>query len=318
MQFGIPIPQVFLDGKVDLGVIRASLQLAEERDLHSAWTQDQVIGSVAVPLMECLSLMNFAAACTERLRLGVSVIVFPIRDPVLLAKQVASLDHLSNGRVDLGLGLGPPAVAENFYRSFGTDYSERVRRFTEGLQIMKSLWTDDHTYIQGEFQQLDGTVLAPKPLQQPHPPIIFGGQADAAIRRAARLGDGFMGAGPTSTKDFAAHVKVLRAALKDEGRDPETFPVLKRVFMYVDDDATKAKAILDHWCESRYPWLVQLNPNFAADVCVWGPPEDCIAGISEITAAGAETIVLNPIADFVAQFERLTEEVIPFTQQTGV
>lgn len=312
MQFGIPIPQVFLDGHVDLGVIRASLQLAEERGLHSAWTQDQVISNVEVPLVECLSLMNYAAACTERLRLGVSVIVFPVRDPVLLAKQVASLDHLSNGRVDLGLGLGPPAVAENFYRSFGTDYSERVRRFTEGLQIMKSLWTEERTCIKGEFQQLDGTVLAPKPLQKPHPPVIFGGQADAAVRRAARLGDGFMGAGPTSTADFARHVTVLRQALKEAGRDPAAFPVLKRVFMCVHDDATKAKAILDHWCASRYPWLVKINPNFTADVCVWGPPEQCAAGIRNIIDAGAETIVLNPIQDFITQFERLTDEIIPF------
>jgi len=311
MDFGIPIPQVFLDGRVDTGVIRASLQLAEERGLHSAWTQDQVIGNVAVPLMECISLMTFAAACTERLRLGVSVIVFPIRNPVLLAKQVASLDHLSNGRIDLGLGLGPPAAAENFYRSFGVDYSERVRRFTEGLAIMKALWTEDAVHIDGEFQQLDGTVLAPRPLQQPHPPVIFGGQADAALQRAARLGDGYMGAGPTSTVDFAGHVQVLRQALTDEGRDTNSFPIAKRVFMYVDDDADNAKAVLDHWTAARYPWMVQMNPNFAADVCVWGPPERCVAGLRKVQDAGAEMIVLNPIQDFVAQFERLTDEVIP-------
>lgn len=311
MNFGIPIPQVFLDGRVDTGVIRDSLQLAEERGLHSAWTQDQIIGNVEIPLMECLSLMAYAAACTTRLRLGVSVIVFPIRDPVLLAKQVASLDHLSNGRIDLGIGLGPPAVAENFYRSFGTDYSERVRRFNEGLAIMKSLWTEEKTTLNGEFQQLDGTVLAPKPLQQPHPPVIFGGQSDGALRRAASHGDGYMGAGPTTTPDFAQHVKTLRQSLADIGRDEATMPISKRVFMYVDDDADRAKRILDHWFNNRYPWMIKLNPNFVADVSVWGPPEQCVAGLRSVQAAGAETIVLNPIEDFVAQLERLTDDVIP-------
>ena len=308
LEFGIPIPQVFLNGRADTGLVRESLQLAEEFGFHGAWTQDQVIG--AASLMECISLLSFAAAATERIRLGVSVIVFPVRDPVLLAKQVSSLDHLSNGRVELGLGLGPPAVAENFYRSFGTAYDERVRRFTEGLAIMKALWTDERVFIEGEFQQLQGTAMEPKPLQRPHPPVIFGGQHENALRRAAQLADGYMGAGPTTTKDFAGHVRLLDKFLDDQNRNAAEFPISKRVYLHIDDDAARAKHVLDTFFTERYPWMIKSNPDFVADICVWGPPEQCVQGLKEVVAAGAEMIVLNPIQDFVPQFELLATEVV--------
>ena len=231
-----------------------------------------------------------------------------------VAKSVSTLDHLSNGRVDLGLGLGPPAIAENFYRSFGTNYDERVWRFNEGLSIMKALWTESSVTRDGEFWQLNGTAMEPKPLQKPHPPIIFGGQHENALHRAARAADAYMGAGPTTTADFAEHVQLLRSFLREEGRNEASFPVSKRVYLHVDDDASRAKRILDAFFTERYPWMIKSNPNFVADICVWGPPEQCVQGLKEVVAAGAEMIVLNPIQDFVVQFERLAKEVVPHVQ----
>lgn len=309
VDFGIPIPQVFLDGQADMALVRKTLQRAEQLGFHSAWTQDQVTGEAS--LLECVSLMSYAAACTEKLRLGVSVIVFPIRNPVQLAKSISSLDHLSAGRVTLGIGLGPPANAANFYRSFGVEYPERVRRFNEGLRIMKSLWTERETTIAGEFCRLQATAMEPKPLQQPHPPVIFGGQHPAALRRAARFADGYMGAGPTTTRSFISHVQTLYTELESAGRNPAEFPVSKRVYLHVDDDADRAKAVLDNFFAERYPWMIQANPDFVADICVWGPPAQCADGLAEVIAGGAATIVLNPIQDFVEQIERLAEDVVP-------
>jgi probable F420-dependent oxidoreductase len=307
--FGIPIPQVFLDGRADMQLVRDSLRLGEELGFDSAWTQDQVIGDVS--LLECVNLMAYAAACTERLRLGVSVIVFPVRNPVQLAKNISSLDHMSNGRITLGIGLGPPAVAENFYRSFGTEYDQRVRRFNEGLAVMKALWTDKRVHLDGEFFQLDGTAMEPKPLQKPHPPVIFGGQHENALRRAARYADGYMSAGPTTTDEFRAHAALISQFLEEEGRDPGSFPLSKRVYLHVDDDPVAAKAVLDEFFESRYPWMIKMNPDFVADICVWGPPEQCAEGLRTVLDIGAELIVLNPIRDFLQQIERLAKEVVP-------
>ncbi len=309
IEFGIPIPQVFLDGRADMALVRDSLQTAEALGFASAWTQDQVIGDVS--LLECISLMSYAAACTSTLRLGVSVIVFPVRNAVQLAKSVSSLDHMSDGRVSLGIGLGPPAQAENFYRSFGTEYAERVRRFNEGVHIMKALWTQSRVHYDGEFYRMAGTAMEPKPVQKPHPPLIFGGQHPGALRRAARLADAYMGAGPTPTRAFGTHVMTLRKHLADMGRDAAAFPVSKRVYLHVDDDTAKAKAVLDNFFGERYPWMISSNPDFVADICVWGTPEQCAEGLRKVHAAGAEMIVLNPITDFVGQIERLGREVVP-------
>jgi probable F420-dependent oxidoreductase len=309
IQFGSPIPQVFPDHRVDTGLIKASLQLADESRFQSVWTQDQVIGDA--PLMECMSLLAYAAACTTRVRLGVSVIVFPVRNPVQLAKSVSTLDHLSNGRITLGIGLGPPAVAENFYRSFGTRYSERVRRFNEGVAVMRALWTEPRATLDGEFWQLHNTAMEPKPLQKPHPPLIFGGQHANALRRAALLSNGYMGAGPTTTREFAAHVALLRQFMTEAGRAADDVPLSKRVYLHVDDDAAKAKQVLDRFFALRYPWMIKANPNFVADICVWGPPEQVVQGLRNVAAAGAQLIVLNPIQDFVPQLERLAAEVLP-------
>ena len=314
-QFGIPIPQVFMQGVADMTLIRDSLRRAEALGFHSAWVQDQVIGDV--PLLESVTLMSYAAACTTRLKLGVSVIVFPVRNPVQLAKSVSSLDHMSGGRVILGIGLGPPANARNFYRSFGVEYSERVRRFNEGVAVMKSLWTQPVTRHDGEFWHLDGTAMEPKPLQKPHPPLWFGGQHRDALRRAVRLSDGYMGAGPTTTREFAAHVHIIREALSESGRDPATFPLSKRVYLAVDDDADRAKRRLDEYYGARYPWMIRANPTFVADICVWGPPRQCIDGLRTVIDAGAGMIVLNPLWDYVGQMERLAGDVLPHLQGAG-
>lgn len=307
--FGIPIPQVFLDGRADMELVRSTLQRAEALGYEGAWVQDQVTGDAS--LLESVSLMCYAAAVTEKLRLGVSVIVFPIRNAVQLAKSISSLDHMSGGRVTLGIGLGPPSQAENFYKSFGVEYAERVRRFNEGLHVMRSLWTQPEAHFEGEFYQLRGTAMEPKPLQKPHPPVWFGGQHPNALRRAVRSADGYMGAGPTPTRSFGHHIALIRRYLEEEGRDPAGFPLSKRVYLAIDDDADRAKAGLDAFFGERYPWMIASNPDFVADICVWGPADRCVEGLSRVIDAGAGMILLNPLWDFSAQMERLAEEVLP-------
>jgi alkanesulfonate monooxygenase SsuD/methylene tetrahydromethanopterin reductase-like flavin-dependent oxidoreductase (luciferase family) len=98
------------------------------------------------------------------MKLGVSVIVFPTRNAVQLAKSISSLDHMSNGRVILGIGLGPPSQSSTFYQSFGVEYHQRLRRFNEGLRVMKALWTEPAANLDGEFYTLQGTAMEPKPI----------------------------------------------------------------------------------------------------------------------------------------------------------
>ncbi len=308
-KFGIPIPQVFLDGRADMLLVRRALERAEQLGFESAWVQDQVTGDI--PLLESVSLLCYAAAVTRRIKLGVSVIVFPIRNAVQLAKNFATLDNMSDGRAVLGIGLGPVFAGDAYFQVFGTRADQAVRRFNEGLKIMRALWTEVRVDYDGEFYRLRDTGMEPKPVQKPAVPVWFGGQHPAALRRAARHGDGYMGAGPTPTPKFAGIVRQLREYLDDENREPASFPISKRVYLAVDKDAARAKKRLDEFFQARYPWMIQSNPDFVADICAWGSPEQVADGLRPVLDAGAEMIVLNPLWDFVEQMEALAEEVIP-------
>lgn len=308
IDFGFPIPQVFLDGRADLSLVRRTLELGEQLGFHSAWVQDQVAGDV--PLHESLTLLSYAAALTSRVQLGVSVLVFPIRNPVHVAKIASTLDNLSNGRLILGIGLGH-VMAADFFRTYGINNREAVRRFNEGVRVMKSLWTEPATHFDGEFFQLKGAGMWPKPVQKPHVPLWFGGQHPDALRRAVKYADGYTCAGPNSTEHFVKFVGQIRQYLDEEGRDPATLPLSKRVYIGIDNDAARAKRRLDEFFMARYPWQIQRNPDFVAHICAWGSTAQVAEGLARVAQAGATTIIVNPLWDFEEQLQALAAEVIP-------
>ena len=127
------------------------------------------------------------------------------------------------------------------FSAFGVDRESYVARFNEGLRLMRALWTEPTVNFEGRFWQLNGAAMEPKPFQKPGPPVWFGGSHPAALGRAVRHGDGFFGAGSNSTEQFAKQVQIVRAELADQGRDPATFPIAKRVYIAVDDDAERAR-----------------------------------------------------------------------------
>ena len=308
VDFGFPIPQVFLDGHADLGLVGRTLALGERLGFHSAWVQDQVAGDV--PLHESLTLLSYSAGLTTRVRLGVSVLVFPIRNAVHVAKIVSTLDNLSAGRIILGIGLGH-VMAREFFRTYGIDNREAVRRFNEGVRVLKSLWTEPVTNFAGEFYQLQRTGMWPKPVQQPHVPLWFGGQHPDALRRAVKFADGYTCAGPNTTDEFAGFVAQIRRFLDEEERDPATLPLSKRVYLAIDKDAARAKRRLDEFFGTRYPWQIQRNPAFVADICVWGSTAQVVEGLARVARIGATTIIANPLWDFEDHLEALASEVIP-------
>jgi probable F420-dependent oxidoreductase len=250
--------------------------------------------------------MSYAAACTERLRLGCAVFVSPLHTPLHLAKSLASLDQLSRGRVEVGLGVGG---GFRDFAAFGLDNAHLVTRFTEGLAMMKALWTEDAVTFAGRFWQTEGARMEPKPFQKPHPPVWFGGSHPAALRRTVRLADGFFGAGSTSTADFAAQVVVLRAELERLGRDPAGFPVAKRVYLAVDDDPDRARQGLATELDRLYGHYGLRDME--ERVAVYGRPDTVVAGLRAVAAAGAELIQLNAMFDHAAQMERLAADVLP-------
>jgi probable F420-dependent oxidoreductase len=202
--------------------------LAEEFGVDSVWVHDHVfnVGHVfdrigGRPYYEPLTLLSFVAARTTRVRLGTSVLVLPYHNPVRLAKVAATLDVLSGGRLIMGVGVG---LIEKEIRAMGSPYAERGAFTDESIAVMRALWTQDEPKFDGKFSRFDGMKFSPKPVQKPTIPIVIGGVSRHAIRRAARLGDGWQPLG-LSPEALGQGMAALREAARAVGRDAAKIPV---------------------------------------------------------------------------------------------
>ena len=302
MKFAIAIPQFFADGEFDPAAYRSYFARAEELGFDSAWAQENMLGSS--PQLSPLEAMTYAAACTERMRLGCVVFVSTLHSPVHLAKSLASLDQLSRGRIDVGVGTGGKMRP---FAAFGVDPDRYAARFTEGVELMKALWTQPRVTFDGEFWQLRDAAMEPRPFQKPHPPLWFGANSPTALRRAVRLGDGFFGAGATPTARFAEQVQLVREALAAAGRAATDFAIAKRVYIAIDEDAGRARRRMNDAMENLYGRRV---PDIEA-AAIAGTPADCVAAVREVAAAGAELILFTAMFEQAEHAERLAAEIIP-------
>jgi probable F420-dependent oxidoreductase len=217
-------------------------QEAERLGYHSLWVLQRLLFPVAPqndyppmagqpwpPAFESVAdpivSLAFVAAATSRIRLGTSVLVMPYYTPVMLAKQLATLDRVSGGRLDVGLGIG---WSRDEYDAVGVPYDDRRgRRADEFLACLKAIWTEDPVEFHGEFYRVPRAFVRPRPVQVPHPPITVGGFGLAAVRRAVRLGDGFAGGGMPFDR-VAPQIQEMRLAAERAGRDPARLQVVCR------------------------------------------------------------------------------------------
>jgi probable F420-dependent oxidoreductase len=301
MKFAIAIPQFYADGEFDPGAFRAYFTRAEELGFDSAWTQEGTLGPG--PQLSPIEAMTYAAACTDQLRLGCVVFVSTLHSPVHLAKSLSTLDQLSRGRIEVGVGTGGKGRP---FAAFGVDPSRYVSRFTEGLALMKALWTEPRVTFDGEFWQLENAAMEPKPFQKPYPRLWFGGASEPALRRAVRLGDGFFGAGSSSTARFAEQVQIVRGALAEAGRPAGDFPIAKRVYIAIDEDAERARSRTNAALERIYGVRV---PAIEA-AAITGTAADCVREVDQVAAAGAELILFTALFDQREQMEQLAATVL--------
>src|SRR5438105_7767562 len=220
---------------IDMRVVRQVAQRADAVGFRDLWVTENALDHVVS--FDPAVVLTYAAAVTTKIRVGVSVAVTPVRHPAHVAHQVATLDYVSGGRAILGVGIG----RDHHYAEFQVPREHRVRRLREGVEVMKALWTQAKVDYAGTIYRLDGATMMLKPVQKPHPPLWFGGDHPDAVRRAAELGDAWMGSGGSSLATFGRSVPILRAALEKAGRDPATFPISKRVFLSVADRADAAR-----------------------------------------------------------------------------
>ena len=308
MRFAISIPQFYADGEFSPAEFRAYFTKAEALGVYeSAWAQEMPLS--ASPQLAPLEAMTYAAACTSSLRLGCTVFVSTLHSPVHLAKNLATLDQLSGGRLEVGVGSGGPRRP---FAAFGISGDRYVARFTEGIALMKALWTQSPVTFDGEFWQLKDAAMEPKPYQKPHPRLWFGGSAEAAVRRGVRLCGGFFGAGSSSAEAFASQVSVARKALaalgRREGFGPGEFPIAKRVYIGIDSSgASRARQRVNDALARMYGQRVPAIESAA----VAGSLSDCVPAVRAVIDAGAELVLFTPLYEVPEHMEQIAAELIP-------
>lgn len=283
---------------VDMRAVHQVAQRAEALGFRDLWVTENTLDHVFC--FDPMVILSYAAAVTTTIRLGVAVVVLPMHDPRHVAHQVATLDYVSHGRAILGVGLG----RDHHYAQFQVPLERRVRRFREGVELIKALWREPKVSYHGQIFRLEGGTMAPKPLQQPHPPIWFGGGHPDALRRAATMADGWMGSGGSSTASFSRSVPILRQALEKAGRDPSAFPISKRVFLSVHERPEMARAEVLRWFTEVYH-----NPEGTDASGVHGSPEQVRERLEALVAMGANHLLLNPVCRHAEQLETLAAVV---------
>jgi probable F420-dependent oxidoreductase len=267
----------------------------EHRGFDSLWLSERLTGPAPDPLVA----LAVAAGRTRRLKLGTSVLVVPGRNPVVLAKELASLDRLSGGRLLPGVGLGAPVPAE--HRAFGVDRRARAGLFDEALSLIRRLWTEDEVHHEGEHFHVDGVTLRPRPLQQPID-VWLGGTAPSELRRTGRSGDGWLPSFTVPAEVEAGWATINRVAAEhDRAIEDEHLGVL---VIYVRGELPDAIAAV---VANRRP---ELDPRDVVPTGIDGLRRQ----LERFIAVGASKFVVVPLADpgdWEAELDELAEAVLP-------
>jgi len=245
---------------------------AEELGYASLWTFQRLLvpagsdGQPAAPyrsVHDPLTTLAYLAAVTERVRLGVAVVNLPFYSPILLAKALTTVDILSGGRLDAGLGLG---WSPEEYAAVGVPMADRGRRAEDFLACLRAIWTSDIVEYDGPFYSVPASRVEPKPVQRPHPPLLLGGAAEAALRRAGRLADGWISGSAADLAGIGGSIATVREAAVQAGRDPAAVRAVCRGPVRVRPGGQEERPLLTGSLEELRADLVQLDAQGVDEV----------------------------------------------------
>jgi probable F420-dependent oxidoreductase len=279
----------------------------EEMGYDSAWTSEHIF--FYFPTFDALTSLAAMAALTTRITLGTAVFLLPLRPAALAAKEIASVDNLSGGRLILGVGVGGEFPKE--FEAVGVPVKERGRRTDEAIEVMKKLFTEDNVTFEGRYTTLPGVTLMPKPIQKGGPPIWIAGRSEAAIRRAGRLADGYLPYlfSPERLRDSLAKV---REEAEKAGRDPAAITCGIYQFICLADTYEEAKKISATDLQRRYN---QPFEKLVDRYVVMGNPDDCVKRLGDFAEAGVTHFILVPMVrggeDFTPQIEGYARDIVP-------
>lgn len=317
--------QLRLDDRVRCGIVLAAqeadtakrqAQRAEALGFDSLWVGDHV--AFHVPIAESLTTLAFAAGATERIALGTAVYLLALRHPTHAAKITATLDRLSGGRLVFGVGLGGEFPPE--WQAVGVPVAERASRVEESVPLVRRLWSEDRVAHEGRHFQFGPVTIAPKPSARRAagpdgpPPIWIGGRAPAAMRRAGRIGDGYI-SHMCAAETYASNLATIAASAREAGRAPGAFGSAAFLFTFLEarfEDAHEKAAKLLGMIYARD------FRDAAKKYCLLGPPEACLEQMRRFVRAGCRHFILAPLSDPEACAERVAAEILPALRTIGV
>jgi probable F420-dependent oxidoreductase len=297
------MPGPWPPGRDGAGFLWTLCDMLERSDVDSIWLSDRLSSPAPVP--EVMTTLAAIAARTTRLKFGPSVVVLPYRTPVVAAKEMATVDWLSQGRLFPAVGVGVELPRE--FDASGVPFAERGRRTDEAIRVMRLLWTQDEVTFQGDFYKLDRVSIFPKPWQTP-PPIWIGGKSEAAMRRTARLGDGWIPSFITPEEMRAGVQKVHDLAAAAGRQVPEDHFGTLINYALADSDAT-ALALAQPFVPRG-----RVDDATMRQCTAFGPAGRLIEKVEEYVKAGASKFILRPLCPpdrMLDQLALVAEQVCP-------
>jgi probable F420-dependent oxidoreductase len=296
--FGLLLPSTLVPAP-STSQLESFIRASEDLGYHSLWTLERILHPD--PTLDSLTTLTHAAAITKRIGIGTSVLLAPFRNPVVLAKQLGTMDYLSNGRLTVGLSVGG---RDWEFAATGISSKARGARLTEGVKIMRSLWSEPSVTYAGKYYNLKDVKMFPKPVQKPIP-ILIGGNADPAIARAARIADGYLTTAAGTPETFSKNWAKIKSIAESHNRNPENLDAVKLVYTYTSKNTDEAYNILKKWANGYYMMDYDVKTN-----CIYGTPEQCIEVIQKYVNAGVKTFILGPPTTDTNQLHELKDKVI--------
>jgi alkanesulfonate monooxygenase len=279
----------------------------EEMGFDSLWVWDHILLGVepSFPVFDSLTLLTAIAARTKRIKLSTGVLVLPLRNPVVLAKQLSSLDQLSDGRLLM-------AFAAGWYRrefdAVGVPFNERGRIMDENLDLLKRFWTEDMVKGDWPHHKIPAGVMYPKPAQKPRPPILIGGYVDVVLKRAAVAGDGWL-TYFYRPESFAKSWAKVRSFAKEAGKDPDTLLNGAQLPIMVGKSRTEVESRMMQWLGKEWDYAAWSDST--KDSAIIGTVDECVVQLKEHLAAGVQKLIFVPYKYEMSQIRIIAEQIIP-------
>jgi probable F420-dependent oxidoreductase len=286
----------------DRDSVLARARKMEASGLDSIWVGDHI--AFHIPVIESLSLLSFCAAATERIELATGVLLLPLRHPTLVAKMTGTIDMLSKGRLILGVGVGGEFPPE--FESVGAPIEERGPRTNEAIEILRRHWAEGKAGYEGDYYRFGPVKIEPKPVRPGGPPIIVGGRKAVSMKRAGRLGDGYI-SHMCDVATYRSNLARIGAHAREAGRAGRPFHTAALLFTVLDDSYEAAHQRASQMLGTIY------NTDFteaSKRYCLLGKPEDCLDQMRAFAKAGCRHFVMSALSDPDEIIERASTEMV--------